>query len=404
MIVAGMLTQAAALALLVAGGGAFAPALGAAVLLGIGTALVYPTLIAAVSDTVQPIERAQVVGVYRFWRDFGFVVGALLAGFVADAAGSGPAIVIVAALTGASGMWVAATHFGPKPQPLRRTAAELLSEAQSGIAPRLDPTAAFQALRDGAVMIDLRSSDERRREGLIPGSVHIPRSVLEWRLDPDSGYSNPHVEPGQRVIVFCAHGFSSSFAAVTLRDLGWWTATDIVGGYEGWKTAGLPTREVGVDDEAANGELPEWVLRLSRRGAGAGDYRGHANERWCVMAESDKVVVNLATGLEDSERVTVAFLVAGAALEKGKQVAMFLTKEAVRLGLPGYAESVACDGCPPVSKLFAQYAEGGGELLVCPICFNARKLDESALVANARLAGATPLWDWIDDGATVFSY
>jgi predicted peroxiredoxin len=114
--------------------------------------------------------------------------------------------------------------------------------------------------------------------------------------------------------------------------------------------------------------------------------------------------VNLATGLDDAERVTVAFLVAGAALEKGKQVAMFLTKEAVRIGLPGYAEAVACDGCPPVSKLFVQYAEGGGELLVCPICFNARKLDEGALVANARLAGATPLWDWIDEGATVFSY
>jgi MFS family permease len=256
LIVAGMLTQAAALALLVAGGGAFAPALGAAVLLGIGTALVYPTLIAAVSDTVQPIERAQIVGVYRFWRDFGFVVGALLAGFVADAAGSGPAIVIVAALTGASGVWVAATHFGPKPQALRRTAAELLSEAQSRIAPRLDPTAALQALRDGAVMIDLRSSDERRREGLIPGSVHIPRSVLEWRLDPDSGYSNPHVEPGQRVIVFCAHGFSSSFAAVTLRELGWWTATDIIGGYQGWKAGGLPTREVGVADQRVNEELP----------------------------------------------------------------------------------------------------------------------------------------------------
>ena len=111
------------------------------------------------------------------------------------------------------------------------------------------------------------------------------------------------------------------------------------------------------------------------------------------MAEAQKVVVNLATGLEDAERVTVAFLVAGAALEKGKQVAMFLTKEAVRLGLPGYAEAVACDGCPSVSKLFTQYTEGGGELLVCPICFNSRKLDEDALVANARLAGATPLWE-----------
>jgi MFS family permease len=256
LIVAGMLTQSAALALLVAGGGAFAPALGAAILLGIGTALVYPTLIAAVSDSVQPIERAQVVGVYRFWRDFGFVVGALLAGFVADAAGSGPAIVIVAALTGASGMWVGAAHFGPKPQPLRRTAAELVAEARSRIEPRLDPTAAFNALRNGAVIIDLRSSDERRREGLIPGSVHIPRSVLEWRLDPDSGFSNPHVEPGQQVIVFCAHGFSSSFAAVTLRELGWWTATDIVGGYEGWKAAGLPTREASMADEMVNEELP----------------------------------------------------------------------------------------------------------------------------------------------------
>jgi predicted peroxiredoxin len=123
------------------------------------------------------------------------------------------------------------------------------------------------------------------------------------------------------------------------------------------------------------------------------------------MADGGKVVINLATGLEDAERVTVAFLVAGAALEQGKQVAMFLTKEAVRLGTPGYAEGVACDGCPPLSRLFEQFANGGGELLVCPICFSARKLDESLLGANARLAGATPLWQWIgDEPATVFSY
>ena len=123
------------------------------------------------------------------------------------------------------------------------------------------------------------------------------------------------------------------------------------------------------------------------------------------MAADGKVVVNLATGLEDAERVTVAFLVATAALEQGKRVTMFLTKEAVRLGLPGYADAVACDGCPPLARLYAQYAEGGGELLVCPICFNSRKLDEARLVANARLGGATPLWEWIgDDSATVFSY
>ncbi len=83
---------------------------------------------------------------------------------------------------------------------------------------------------------------------------------------------------------------------------------------------------------------------------------------------------------------------------------MFLTKEAVRLGLPGHAEAVACEGCPPVPRLFQQFADGGGELLVCPICFNARKLDEADLVQNARLGGATPLWEWIGDDAIVFSY
>ena len=120
---------------------------------------------------------------------------------------------------------------------------------------------------------------------------------------------------------------------------------------------------------------------------------------------ADKVLINLATGLEDSERVTVAFLVAGAALERGKEVAMFLTKEAVRLGLPGHAEGVACDGCPPLARLFEQFAEGGGELLVCPICVKSRKLDESGFVENARLAGATPMWEWLgDEAGTVFSY
>ena len=122
------------------------------------------------------------------------------------------------------------------------------------------------------------------------------------------------------------------------------------------------------------------------------------------MPNDDKVVINLATGLEDAERVTVAFLVGGAAAEKGKRVTMFLTKEAVRLAVPGHAEAVACEGCPPLSRLVQQYADGGGELLVCPICFNARKLDDGSLVANARLGGATPLWEWIGEGATVFSY
>jgi predicted peroxiredoxin len=124
------------------------------------------------------------------------------------------------------------------------------------------------------------------------------------------------------------------------------------------------------------------------------------------MADTNnsKVVINLATGLEDPERVTVAFLLAGAAVTQSKPTVMFLTKEAVRLALPGVAEGVACDGCPPLERLFEQYTSGGGELIVCPYCFNARKLDENELVTNARIGGATPLLEWLGDGATVFSY
>lgn len=118
-----------------------------------------------------------------------------------------------------------------------------------------------------------------------------------------------------------------------------------------------------------------------------------------------KMLVNLATGLEDSERVTVAFLVGGAGLQKGKKVAMFLTKEAVRLALPGHGEAVACDGCPPLARLWQQYVDGGGEFLVCPICFNARRLDQAGLASNATLAGATPMLEWMgDDDTDVFSY
>ena len=111
LIALGMLIQGGALALLVTGGGAFESALAAAILLGAGTAMVYPTLLAAVSDAVEPRERAQAVGIYRFWRDSGFVAGGLIAGSLADLAGDGGAIALVAALTVGSGIWVAATQW-----------------------------------------------------------------------------------------------------------------------------------------------------------------------------------------------------------------------------------------------------------------------------------------------------
>ena len=122
------------------------------------------------------------------------------------------------------------------------------------------------------------------------------------------------------------------------------------------------------------------------------------------MAQDTKVVINLATGLEDQERVLVAFLVGHAAAEQGKDVLMFLTKEAVRLAIPGHATGSACDGCPPLERLFDQYAQAGGRLLVCPICWTSKKLEEAPLADNAEIGGATPLWEWIGAGATVFSY
>jgi MFS family permease len=108
LIVAGMLLQAAALVILATSGGSIAIATATAVLLGLGTAMVYPTLIAAMSDAVTPVERAPIVGVYRFWRDSGYALGALIAGATADALGYGGAIAIIAVLTAASGLWVLA--------------------------------------------------------------------------------------------------------------------------------------------------------------------------------------------------------------------------------------------------------------------------------------------------------
>jgi MFS family permease len=137
LIVGGMLTQSAALALLAAGDGDMTSAAVAAVLLGLGTALVYPTLIAAMSDVVAPVARAAVVGVYRFWRDSGYVVGGLVAGVVADALGYGGAIGLVAGLTAASGAWVLIDMPSKRPMPghpLPLTAGAAQSHPRAGSA------------------------------------------------------------------------------------------------------------------------------------------------------------------------------------------------------------------------------------------------------------------------------
>ena len=120
---------------------------------------------------------------------------------------------------------------------------------------------------------------------------------------------------------------------------------------------------------------------------------------------ASKAVVSLSTGLEDPEKVTVAFLVAVGAAESGRPTLMFLTKEAVRIALDGVAVGVACEGCPSLPDLLKRYKAAGGRYYVCPICFNAKQLNEGQLIAGAELQGTLPMWNWIgDEGATTFSY
>lgn len=117
-----------------------------------------------------------------------------------------------------------------------------------------------------------------------------------------------------------------------------------------------------------------------------------------------RAAISLTTGLEDPEKVTVALLVAVGAAESGRDSLMFFTKEAVRLATDGVALGVACEGCPPIPDLVKRFEAAGGLFLVCPICFEARRLAEATLVSNARLGGSVQLWEWIGDGATTFSY
>jgi predicted peroxiredoxin len=119
---------------------------------------------------------------------------------------------------------------------------------------------------------------------------------------------------------------------------------------------------------------------------------------------SNKAAISLTTGLEDPEKVMIALLVAVGAAESGRPTVVFLTKEAVRLALEGTAVGTACEGCPSLPDLVKRYEAAGGELLVCPVCFNAKQLDAGGLVPNAALGGTVQLWEWIGEGATTFSF
>jgi len=122
----------------------------------------------------------------------------------------------------------------------RLTLKEVFDAARSRIE-RMSPRDALAATKRGVLLIDIRSSGERERDGVVPGSLHIPRTVLEWRVDQGSAWRNPHVggldEP---VLLLCAEGYSSVLAAAAMVDLGFERAGDVIGGFAAWLQAGLP--------------------------------------------------------------------------------------------------------------------------------------------------------------------
>jgi rhodanese-related sulfurtransferase len=110
---------------------------------------------------------------------------------------------------------------------------------------RLEPLAARDALACGAVLVDIRPHAQRQREGGIPGAVIVERNVLEWRFDPRSDARLPIADRYDLpVVVVCSEGYTSSLAAAALQDLGLWRATDLVGGFQAWRAAGLPVEPV----------------------------------------------------------------------------------------------------------------------------------------------------------------
>ena len=136
----------------------------------------------------------------------------------------------------------------------RRTIDDLLAEARSSLQ-RLTPEEAVAAMADGAVLVDVRSDHQRERDGIVPDAVHHPRNVLEWRADPASDARDERIaDHGRHLIVMCNEGYASSLAAATLQELGFERATDLDGGFQAWRDAGLPTAPIGHAGEDRGGD------------------------------------------------------------------------------------------------------------------------------------------------------
>jgi rhodanese-related sulfurtransferase len=132
----------------------------------------------------------------------------------------------------------------------RTTIDDLLETARARLA-RISARQALEETRRGAVIVDIRSQDQRRQHGVVPGALWFPRNHLEWRIDPTSEWAHPAVsDPQTRVVLMCAEGYATSLAAVTLLDMGFERTTDMVDGFSGWCAAGLPVESFDEDRHA----------------------------------------------------------------------------------------------------------------------------------------------------------
>ncbi|MDQ1509507.1 MAG: hypothetical protein QOG50_1351 [Actinomycetota bacterium] len=121
-----------------------------------------------------------------------------------------------------------------------RTVDELVDAARASLQ-RVTASEAHAAVANGALLVDTRPSELRARDGTVPGALVIDRNVLEWRLDPAASHHIPEITShDQQVILFCDEGYASSLAARSLQELGLHNATDVIGGIQAWKAAGLP--------------------------------------------------------------------------------------------------------------------------------------------------------------------
>ena len=166
----------------------------------------------------------------------------------------------------------------------RTTVDELLARARSRLR-RLAPDQAAAAQARGALLVDIRGEEDRGREGVIPGALHVPLSVLFWRADPDSPNRNDHIGSLDReLVVFCNDGYSSSLAAATLQELGFERATDLDGGFRAWRAAGLPAAEAGPSPPGLPGSAvsTRGLMGNSAAVGGAPDQAGQCGRSWRV--------------------------------------------------------------------------------------------------------------------------